>query len=209
MQLDESVTEWIAHLKEGAEDAARNIWERYYGTLVRLARGHLKGVCRAAADEEDVVLSAFNNFCQAVEQGRFPRLHDREDLWRVLVCLTERKALDLVRGEQRLKRGGTVRGGEPFASEPPGLSRRSSATGAGGLDRLPSREPTPDFASQVAEEFQRLLNLLGDDQLRAVALHKFEGYSSEEIAGTLGCALRTVERKLKLIRELWEGEVSR
>jgi len=192
-------------LKEGGEDAARNIWERYYATLVGLARRHLKGVRRAAADEEDVVLSAFNSFCQAVEQGKFPQLHDRDDLWRVLVCLTERKALDLIRGEQRLKRGGGAVAGD----EPLGLSRRSTATGTSELDRLPSREPTPDFAAQVAEEFQRLLDRLADDQLRAVALRKLEGYTSEEIAGKLGCALRTVERKLKLIRELWEGEVSR
>jgi RNA polymerase sigma factor (sigma-70 family) len=187
----ESVTEWLVQIKEGDEAAARNIWERYYAALVRLARRHLKGVRRAVADEEDVVLSAFNSFCQAVEQGRFPRLHDRDDLWRVLVCLTERKALDLVRGEQRLKRGGGTAGAES------------------GLDRLPSREPTPDFAAQVAEECQRLLDRLADDQLRAVALRKLEGYTSEEIAAQLGCAVRTVERKLKLIRELWEGEVSR
>jgi DNA-directed RNA polymerase specialized sigma24 family protein len=200
MRPDESVTEWIEHLKGGDGDAARHIWQRYHAGLVRLACQHLAGVRRAAADEEDVVLSAFHSFCQAVEAGRFPRLNDRDDLWRVLVCLTERKAIDLVRGQQRLKRGGASVEGE---------SGLPGGADAGGLDALPSREPAPDFAAQVAEECQRLLELLGDDQLRAVALHKLEGYANEEIAARLGCALRTVERKLKLIRELWEAEVSR
>ena len=33
------------------------------------------------ADEEDVALSAFDSFCRGAEQGRFPRLDDRDDLW--------------------------------------------------------------------------------------------------------------------------------
>jgi DNA-binding CsgD family transcriptional regulator len=33
-----------------------------------------------------------------------------------------------------------------------------------------------------------------------------EGYTNEEIAAKLDCAPRTVERKLKLIRNLWEQE---
>jgi DNA-binding CsgD family transcriptional regulator len=31
-----------------------------------------------------------------------------------------------------------------------------------------------------------------------------EGYTTEEIAGRLGRAPRTVERKLRMIRSLWE-----
>jgi DNA-binding CsgD family transcriptional regulator len=31
-----------------------------------------------------------------------------------------------------------------------------------------------------------------------------EGYTNEEIAARLDCGVRTVERKLKLIRVLWE-----
>jgi hypothetical protein len=33
-----------------------------------------------------------------------------------------------------------------------------------------------------------------------------EGYTNDEIAAKLGCALRSVERKLKVIRSLW-GQV--
>jgi RNA polymerase sigma factor (sigma-70 family) len=198
MHPEESVTEWLEHLKEGDANAARNIWERYFASLVHLARGHLAGVRRVAADEEDVVLSAFAGFCRAIDQGRFPQLNDRDDLWRVLVCLTERKAIDLVRGEQRLKRGGNI------AQE----SDLEDSRPAGRLAGVPDREPTPAFAAQMAEECQRLLDLLGDEQLRALTLYKLEGYTNEEIAVKLGCALRTVERKLNLIRELWEREIS-
>jgi DNA-directed RNA polymerase specialized sigma24 family protein len=45
-----------------------------------------------------------------------------------------------------------------------------------------------------------------DSELRNVALRKVEGYSNEEIAAQLGCGLRTVERRLRLIRGIWEQE---
>jgi DNA-directed RNA polymerase specialized sigma24 family protein len=69
------------------------------------------------------------------------------------------------------------------------------------------REPTPDFAAQVAEECRRLLGLLPEDDLRAIALAKMEGRDHEEIAARLGCAPQTVQRKLGRIRSLWSPEV--
>ncbi|HKM53090.1 MAG TPA: ECF-type sigma factor, partial [Isosphaeraceae bacterium] len=74
----------------------------------------------------------------------------------------------------------------------------------GGLDQLPSPDPTPEFAAMVAEQYQRLLDLLGDKTLRSIAVWKLEGDTSEEIAGKLGCSLRTVANKLTLIRLRWE-----
>jgi DNA-directed RNA polymerase specialized sigma24 family protein len=101
-----SVTRWLGALKAGDPDAAQRLWERYFADLVRLARARLRRAPRAAEDEEDVALSAFDSFCTAATQRRFPRLDDRDDLWRVLVTLTERKAADLRRRRRRQKRGG-------------------------------------------------------------------------------------------------------
>jgi DNA-directed RNA polymerase specialized sigma24 family protein len=191
MDWEGSVTCWIDQLKAGDQDAARPVWERYFSRLVTLARKRLQGTRRAAVDEEDVALSAFDSFCRAAEQGRFPKLEDRDDLWRLLVVITERKALDLARDQRRQKRGGGIVLGE---------------SGLGGLAQLPAREPTPAFAALMAEQCQLLLDRLGDEGLRSLALLKMEGYTNEEIARKQGCALRTVERKLGLIRSIWEEE---
>ena len=72
------------------------------------------------------------------------------------------------------------------------------------LDALPGPEPTPEFAAMVAEEFSQLLEMLNDETLQTVALRRLEGYTSEEIASELGCAVRTVANKLKIIRLKWE-----
>ena len=76
------------------------------------------------------------------------------------------------------------------------------------LEQIEGLEPTPAFAAQVAEECRRLLERLDSPELRSVALLKVEGYSNEEIAAQLGCGLRTVERRLRLIRSIWEQEGS-
>src|SRR5437660_1244008 len=101
-----SVSNWLDQLREGSDQAATRLWEHYFQRLVGLARTALRGAPRRMADEEDVVLSAFNSFCRGVEQGRFPDLRDRDGLWRLLVTLTARKAAHLRRDERRLKRGG-------------------------------------------------------------------------------------------------------
>lgn len=60
----------------------------------------------------------------------------------------------------------------------------------------------------MADECRRLLNLLGDPELRELALAKMEGYTNAECAAKLGCAEVTVERRLRLIRKHWEKEVA-
>ena len=71
------------------------------------------------------------------------------------------------------------------------------------VEELVGNEPTPEFAAQVAEEYELLLGLLNRDQ-RAIAIAKLEGFTNEQIAASQNRSLRTVERKLKLIRAIWE-----
>ncbi|MCI0460437.1 MAG: ECF-type sigma factor [Gemmataceae bacterium] len=196
-----SVSHWIAQLKAGEHAAAQPLWEAYYRQLVERARHKLHGTPRRAADEEDVVLSAFDSFCRAAAQGRFPRLEDRHDLWQVLVLITDRKACDLANHERRQRRGGGK------VLDEAALAAADASDGDSPLARLLGAEPSPDFAAQVAEQCQRLLHALGDGELRQVALRKLEGYTIAEIAAQLGLVPRTVQRRLQLIRRLWEREL--
>jgi DNA-directed RNA polymerase specialized sigma24 family protein len=201
MASDASDSQWLRSLQAGDSAAAQRLWEQYFHRLVGLARVKLYGLSRRAADEEDVALSAFASFCRAAEAGRFPQLSDRHDLWRLLVTITDRKASNLVRDEHRLKRGGGAVQGESAVY-------RADDSAVQGLDGCAGREPTPEFAAQVAEECRRLLELLPDDEIRNIAIWKMDGGTVPEIAGRLGCALSTVERRLRLIRQLWQAEVA-
>jgi DNA-directed RNA polymerase specialized sigma24 family protein len=165
---------------------------------VNLARGKLRAA-RGPADEEDVALSAFESFCAAAAARRFPHLGGREDLWRLLVTITVRKANAQRQRELRQKRGGGRVLGE-------GALAGQDSQGGGGLDQVAGNEPTPEFAALVADELASLLGLLRDDTLRQVALLRMEGHSNEQVASKLGCSLRSVERKLDLVRKSWQRE---
>jgi DNA-directed RNA polymerase specialized sigma24 family protein len=191
-----SVTHWIAQLKAGNHEAAQQLWERYFQRLVGLVRVNLRDAPRRAADAEDVALSAFESFCRGAEQGRFPQLRDRHDLWRLLVTLAARKAFARLRPEGQQERGGA---GPDAPAE-----RRGSPEEEVGIDPVIGSEPSPLFAAQVAEEYQHLLDSLQDKELCAVAVWKMEGHTNAEIAARLGCVRRSVERKLSVIRKIWE-----
>jgi RNA polymerase sigma factor (sigma-70 family) len=201
MLPEESVTAWLDQLKAGQIRQADQLWQRYKEQLVRLARRKLGRSPRRVADEEDVVLSAFDGFLQGVADGRFTQLDDRDDLWQVLVMLTERRAIAARRRERALKRGGgRVRGESVFAAY------NSSDSYRPGLDQAAAREATPAFAAAMTERLRDLLNRLTDDAQRQIALGKLAGYTNQELAQRVGLSLRAVERKLSIIRDQWRGE---
>jgi DNA-directed RNA polymerase specialized sigma24 family protein len=203
MSSEDSVSQWVGQLKAGDHAGAQPLWERYFQRLVGLARKKLRDLPRRAQDEEDVALSAFASFCKAAEEGRFPQLHDRDGLWRLLVEITAHKVYNTVRDQRRQKRGGGGVRGESALINP-----ASASEAAEGFDQVIGAEPTPEFAAEAADECQRLLDRLGDPELRSIALWKMEGDTSEQIAAKLDSAVSTIERRLKLIRQIWERESS-
>ena len=62
------------------------------------------------------------------------------------------------------------------------------------------------MVAEVVETWERILDRLGDEELRTIAVHKMEGYSNEEIAQRIGRVPRTVERRLQRIRTLLRTE---
>jgi RNA polymerase sigma factor (sigma-70 family) len=196
LPLPGSITALVERLKGGDHEAVQLLWQRYYPRLVGLARKKLHGASRRVADEEDAALSAFNSFCQRAERGQFPDLQDRDGLWALLVVLAARKVADQVKHDRRDKRGGGLVRGDS-ALHPVG-----GDTGPAGFAELADHDPTPEEAALLAEEVETLLGRLSDPAVRQVALCKLEGYSNEEIARRQGCSIRTVERRLAIVRRL-------
>ena len=193
MNSDGSVTHWIALVQEGDQAAAQQLWERYFSRLVRLARSELRGANRRATDEEDVAISVFDKFFRASEAGRFPDLADRDSLWRLLVRMTAQKAIDHQRAAGRQRRGGGHLRGESA------LGRRD-AVDENLMSQVVGHEPTPEFCLMLTEQFDHLLATINDPQLQELALGKMEGFTNSEMAERLGCSVRTIERRLRLIR---------
>lgn len=198
-----SVTQWIAALDlEQPSQAQEELWKVYFKRLVALARLKLGETPRRVADEEDVAAAALASFFGDHKQGKFPLLHDRHDLWPLLATMTAHKAVDQQRILLAQKRG---------AAQVRGDSIRTSPSGGdlGWPIGMADEELQPEFLVSMSEECDRLLAMLGDDELRTIAQRRLYGYTNSEIAAELGVIERTVERRLGLIRKIWAEEMGR
>jgi RNA polymerase sigma factor (sigma-70 family) len=194
-----SVSCWIDALEAGDEAAAQKLWERYFRRLAGLARKKLGAFPRRVIDEEDIVQSAFQSFCQRASEGKFPRLADRDDLWRLLAVITARKAANQMAHLGRVKRGDRRVVGESVLGD---------GDESPGVGQVIGHEPTPEFAAQIVEQIERVMALLDDPTLRVVVLWKLEGRTNPEISQHLDCSLSAVERKLRIIRQRVQNELA-
>ncbi len=197
MEENASITRWISLLRQGDEEAARQLWESFFKRLLAVANQKLKSSNRSDYDEEDIVLSAFKSFYAGVRLGRFPQLNDRHDLWRLLLVITSRKVADRFAFQYRSKRD-TRRE----------LAMDQWTPDADGMELFVSDEPTPALAAECAEQLGQLLDLLEHDDLKQLAVLKMEGFTNQEIAGHMSRSIATVERKLRTIREIWSMRVT-
>jgi RNA polymerase sigma factor (sigma-70 family) len=187
MSRSQEITFWLDRLKQDSSTAAQVLWDAYFQKMAQIARKRLPLDCRQMADEEDAAVSAFKSFCRGVRQGRFGHLLHRDSLWALLVAMTINKAKHAARHGSRKKRGGDRKREAPW-------------------DNLLSKDPTPEFTVDLGEQIQLLLESVdktGDQQLRPIVLWSLEGYTAEEIAARLDCVVRTVQRKLKIVRRIW------
>lgn len=197
----DTITQWIQRLHDVDEEAAHEIWMAYFPKLVRLAREKLGSHPRRAADEEDIALSAMKSFFRGAEAGRF-ELHDRHDLWNLLVTITVRKVTAERRRFMAEKRGGgAVRDEAAIAGNRDADSAIKLAEIA--LDK----NHMPELAEDVARMCEDLLGQLKDEKLRKTALLKMEGYTNREIADQMACSVSRIKQRLASIREKWWREV--
>jgi DNA-directed RNA polymerase specialized sigma24 family protein len=202
MPGDESVTCWLRQLESGDRDAARHLWERYYRELVELARARLGTTPRRTGDEEDVALSVLRCLFEGAARGHFTTLVNRHELWQLLATITGRKVIAHQRYLLKQKRGGgRVRGDSVLHGD-------NGNGSSPGFDQLRGDAVTPEVLAITAEEYRRLMTLLDDEGLRQIAQCKLEGYTNAEIGKRLGLTSRSIERKLRRIRHVWEGELA-
>ena len=201
MSTDASVTLWITQLKQGNSEAADALWQTYFPRLVDLARRKLQGAKRSVADEEDVAACVLKSLFMGAPNGRFPKMVDRESLWSLLCAITANKSVDMMRKENRAKRGGN--GVDANANVD---STRQEVPLEGVTGQIDTA-----FSALMSEQFETLIAKLDesdDPELIQIAIRKMMGDSSVEIAEDLRVSRRTVERKVETIRKIWETQWS-
>src|SRR5262245_21584301 len=80
----------LARWRKGDQEAATELFRRYAGRLIALARSRLPAKLTPRVDPEDVVQSVYRRFFADARDGRF-ELQRGGDLWRLLVVITLQK----------------------------------------------------------------------------------------------------------------------
>ena len=149
-----------------------------YSRLVRLARaGPIVATGLGAEDEEDVA-PRLRQLLSPAAAGRFPRLEDRDDLWRLLFVFTVRKVVGPA-GQRGPQGAGRVRGGSVL------LGRTLRRGAVVGLEPDARAAPAP-----VAEECRPCSDPAASDAPPPIAVKKMEGYTNQEIAASLAASSR-------------------
>lgn len=187
----DSVSVWIERMEGGDDEAARALWERFFKRLIGVARRRLRGMPERVVDPEDVAASVFESVFMGMQEGRFDRLRDRDDLWRLLAKLTRWKAVDAIRRENAEVRGG----GEVLGASVLGENAD--------LDVTAGADPTPEDVAMLAERLAACLESLTDPTVRRVAEMRLAGWRNCEIGEELDIPVSSVELKLKIIRRRW------
>lgn len=181
----------FADWKQGDEDAAFVMFERYVSRLTALARSRLSSRMQQRLDPDDIVQSAYRVFFDRASRNEFS-LQRTGDLWRLMAAITLKKVQAKVEFHQAQKRSIASDAGQSDASS-------FYATPMEAVDR----EPTPDESVALVEEIQHVLGRL-DPAQREIVEKRLGGMEIEEIAVAVHRSERTVRRALEAVRKLLE-----
>ena len=178
----------VAQWRAGDQQAATELFQRYAGRLVALARGRLSHRVRRHLDPEDVVQSVYRIFYAQSREGRYD-LQCGGDLWQLLVTMTLNKIKNQTKHLYQAKRA--VDRQQNFGSEDSLLGLRAQAL---------AREPTPLESVVLTDLVEQIMQKLDSLSRRVVEL-RLQGHTLEEIAAATQFSERTVCRILDEVKQ--------
>ena len=180
-----TISNLLDDLKAGPEDAQqraqRLLFEYFYEQLCSFARRKSKGLNRAVEDEHDAVNSALGSVFNAIENEKLPKVDNRNELWSIMAAFTAWK-VHAQRERQFAKKRGA-------GAQPTNLQEEAASI-------------VPVDANAILSETISNVRESLDEGLRAVFDLRMTGHTNVETAVILKCTERTIERKLKKIREI-------
>ena len=189
----ETFSRLMARLRTGEDAVAREVFERFAGRLIAMARGRFNRLLARKVDPEDVVQSAFKSFFVRHRAGRLD-VGGWDGLWNLLALITLRKCAD--RAEYFLA---DRRDAAREASGPDG------GIGSGAWLVALDRQPRPEEAVILAETIEHLFRDVSAHE-RPILELSLQGFTAPEISVRLGRAERSVRRLRERIRKRLERQ---
>ena len=181
--MDEQSVNILQRLKDGDQNAATELHDRYAHRLIALARSRISSKLARRVDPEDVVQSVYRSFFAHADDDRYV-FEKSGDMWRLLSSITVNKVLRQVQKHRRQKRSIDAEqsvmtpGTEGFAPE------------------MLASGPSPSDALTMIEELENVMSEI-DPTHRQVLELRLQGRSTEEIAVEINRSERTIRRMLE------------
>ena len=177
------IRELLARIKNGDEEAARELLNRYESKVRLVVRRQLPRLLRSRFDSIDFLQSVWGSFFHRI-QTESNDLNEEENLIAFLAWAARNKVIDEYRRA---------------ATQKQNIHREESIENRGDWETTLASGDTPSELAQAHETFDRLSRLLPEDR-RVILELKAAGYSCGEIGDRLGLSERTVQRILEELR---------
>ena len=177
------IRELLARIKNGDEEAARELLSRYESKVRLVVRRQLPRLLRSRFDSIDFLQSVWGSFFHRI-QTESNDLNEEENLIAFLAWAARNKVIDEYRRA---------------ATQKQNIHREESIENRGDRETTLASGDTPSELAQAHETFDRLSRLLPEDR-RVILELKAAGYSCSEIGDRLGLSERTVQRVLEELR---------
>jgi hypothetical protein len=208
---DQPVADWLWSLKAYSRScsysqcAARAAYQDFLDRLIGLARARLACYGRSTPGERSETYDGSRRLLEGIRMDRLVSVDDEQDLWLILMVQADRAMVE--RARQRDASHDETGGGAGQYH----LHWQADATGS----KIVGPEPTLTFAAQILEEIESSLNRLDEasqptgqvdaGHLKTIAVMRLQRYTNREIAHALGCVERTVDRRIAIVKRIWES----
>ncbi len=187
-----TITRLLRQLPSKDEQVVQEVFNFYFQDLARRAKKVLSdrgGVI--ASDEEDLAMLVMTAFLKDATEGELGDMRSRHDVWRMLSKRVRQRAINMVRDERRNK-GKEV--GESI------FRNADGAWDPTGIDQQPGRN-----IDDLTQFHHELIEAVNDPIEQQIATLLLEGKDVSDISHQLGKSPATIYRKLKNIKEIWDG----
>ncbi len=187
-----TITRLLREIANKDQKVIQDVFNFYFARLARRAKSLLSSMGGVRiADEEDLAMLVMTAFLTDATEGELGELRSRHDVWRMLTKRIRLRAINMVRDEKRKKKGEV---GESAFLSPDGDFQQNGIAQQSGRN-------IEDLRLLHGE----LVDMLSDPIEKKIAGFLLEGKEIIEIAEQLKRSPATVYRKLRGIKETWEG----
>jgi DNA-binding NarL/FixJ family response regulator len=190
--LTGTITRLLRQLPTKDEQVVQEVFNFYFQNLARRAKKVLSdrgGVI--ASDEEDLAMLVMTSFLKDATAGELGEIRSRHDVWRMLSKRVAQRASNMVRDERRSK--GKEVGESIFRNANGGFDPT-------GIDQQVGRN-----IDDLTQYHQELIEAVTDPTEQQIATLLLDGKDVNDISDQLGKSPATIYRKLKNIKDAWEG----